>query len=184
MDNLILHTCCAPDLTYSYEYFSKTYNVFALFVNDNMDTFDEFQKRYEEVLKVAKHYGFECKNLEYENEIFLKNVVGLEDEPEMGKRCEVCHLLNFRKTANFCKENGFKIFSTTLTISPHKNVDLINSIGERVAKEFGLEFVKENLKKNDGFLKSVKISKELNLYRQNYCGCIFSRGKSGQGYKV
>lgn len=184
MENLILHTCCAPDLTYAYEFFSKKYIVFALFVNDNIDTFDEYQRRYGEVLKVAKHYRFECKNLQYENEIFLKSVVGLEGEPEMGRRCEICHLLNFRKTARYCVQNRFKIFSTTLTISPHKNIELINSIGEKVAKEFGLEFVKENLRKNDGFLKSVKISKELNLYRQNYCGCIFSRGKSGQRVKI
>lgn len=184
MENLILHTCCAPDLTYSYEFFSKKYNVIALFVNDNIDTFEEYKRRYQEVLKVAKHYGFESRNLEYENEIFLKNVLGFENEPETGKRCEICHLLNFRKTSKYCEENGFKFFSTTLTISPHKNVDLINSIGEKVAKEFGLEFVKENLRKNDGFLKSVKISKELDLYRQNYCGCIFSRGKSGQRNKI
>ncbi|HAF07069.1 TPA: hypothetical protein DCG82_01530 [candidate division WOR-3] len=184
METLILHTCCGPDLTYSYKFFSRRYNVISLFVNDNIDSEDEFNRRYEEVFKVAKYFSFESIKLKYENNNFLENITGLENEPEMGKRCEICHLINFKKVAKFCKENGYNLFSTTLTISPHKNVELINSVGEKVAKEFGIVFIKENLRKNDGFKESVKISKELNLYRQNYCGCIFSRGKSGQRVKI
>lgn len=167
-------------MTYSYIFFSKNFNVISVFANDNLDTYEEFEKRYEQVLKVSRHFNFQSIKCPYENRLFLESVKGFEKEPEKGERCKICHNLNLRKVARFCKENGFEYFSTTLTISPHKDAKLINTIGTNIAKEFGLNFIEADLKKSDGFLQSVKLSKELNLYRQNYCGCIFSRGKSGQ----
>jgi len=175
----LLHICCGPDLTYAYEYFSKNYDIIGCFVNDNIDSEEEFEKRYLQSEIVSKHYGFNLIKLKYDNARFMNEINGLENEKEQGKRCEICHRLNFEKTIEKAKQMNIKKVSTTLTISPHKNVDMINRVGRRVAEERGIDFIEEILRKNNGFLRSIEISKKLNLYRQNWCGCKFSRGYIG-----
>jgi len=177
MEQILLHTCCGPDLTYAYEYFSKKFRVCAYFANDNIDSAEEHERRWLQAERVAGHYSFEACKKEYEPSLFEAASKGLEEEREQGKRCEACHRMNFESTAKRAEELNIKNISTTLTISPHKNVEMINRIGREVAEGRGLHFEEENLRKGSGFKRSIEVSRALNLYRQNWCGCKFSRGK-------
>lgn len=179
MERLLLHICCGPDLTYAYEYFSKKYDVMCCFANDNIDTEEEFEKRFIQSSIVSAHYGFNLIKADYDPERFLTGVKGFENEEEQGERCFICHRLNFEKIADEALKANIKNISTTLTVSPHKNVEKINETGRDVADKYGLHFIEETLRKNNGFKRSVDVSKKLSLYRQNYCGCTFSRGNSG-----
>ncbi|HAV91706.1 TPA: recombinase [candidate division WOR-3 bacterium] len=179
MEQLLLHICCGPDLTYAYEYFNRDYEVTGCFVNDNMDTLEEFEKRYLQAEIVSDHYGFKLVKMDYNNERFLSKITGLENEREQGRRCEICHKLNFERLIEKAIKMNIKKVSTTLTISPHKNVEMINRAGREVTEGSGVEFVEETLRKNNGFLRSIEMTKKLNLYRQNWCGCKFSRGSIG-----
>ncbi len=178
MEKLLLHICCGPDLTYSYEYFSQKYDVTGFYYNPNIDTLEEYELRYKQVEIVSKHYGFNVIKCEYNPEEFLETVKGYENEPEMGSRCMICHRINLEKTIQYAKEHNYMNVSTTLTISPHKLVKRINEIAVEITEQYGINFIEEVLRKNNGFLRSIEISKELNLYRQNYCGCVFSRRNS------
>ena len=113
--------------------------------------------------------------LDYDKEKYEEMVVGLEKEKEGGARCYKCFELRLLKTAKFAKDNGFDIFTTTLSVSPYKNHNVLNEIGERISKEVGIEYLPANFKKNNGYLKSIENSKKFGLYRQNYCGCIYSK---------
>ncbi|MGE3063183.1 MAG: epoxyqueuosine reductase QueH [bacterium] len=179
MEQLLLHTCCGPDLTYAFEFFSRNYRVTGYFANDNIDSAMEYDKRFEQAAVVADEYGFEIIKKKYEPHKFEEVSRGLEEEPEQGIRCAECHRMNFRSAVEFAKIMKIDNISTTLTISPHKNVGMINRVGSEVASESGISFIGENLRKNDGFKKSLLLSKKLNLYRQSWCGCKFSRGKLG-----
>lgn len=176
MKKLLLHVCCGPDLTYSYEYFSALFSTSCLFTNSNIDTETEYEKRFKEAERVSLHYGFEIGKDEYLPEIFEAAAAGLEMEKERGRRCEACHRMNLRRTADAALKSGADGFATTLTISPHKDSLLINRIGREVSEEKGVSYIESDLKKNGGFLRSVAVSKEMNLYRQNYCGCKYSKG--------
>ncbi|MDD3804100.1 MAG: epoxyqueuosine reductase QueH [bacterium] len=179
MEHLLLHVCCGPDLTYAYEYFSKEYSVTGYFANDNIDTEEEYEKRFYQAKIVADHYKFMIIKKIYEPEKFLVASKNLENEREMGRRCEECHRMNFRSAVEKAKEINAGLVSTTLTISPHKNAEMINRIGCEEASKKSVRFVEENLKKHEGFKKATEISKRFNLYRQNWCGCKFSRGTIG-----
>ncbi|MDY6787097.1 MAG: epoxyqueuosine reductase QueH [candidate division WOR-3 bacterium] len=172
---LLLHICCGPDLTYAYEYFSKNYDVTGYFYNLNIDTADEYERRFEAADKVGRHYGFDVIKGHYEPEVFLNAVKGMEELPEKSRRCLKCHRVNLKATAMKAKSLNIDNFSTTLTISPHKPAEKINAIGRDISEMPGINFLEAILRKDNGFKKSVDISKELGLYRQNYCGCKFSR---------
>ena len=150
------------------------YQVTAYFYNPNIFPDTEYQKRLEAEKILCSH--FECNLVEetYNPDEFFEAAKGLEGEPEKGRRCDTCFELRLRKTAEFAKKNGINKFTTSIVISPHKSFSKLSQIGENVAKEFGLEYIAIDFKKKDGFLKTNKISKELKLYRQNYCGCKFS----------
>jgi len=177
MEKLLVHVCCGPDLTYSYEYFSGIFDTYAFFTNSNIDSNYEYEKRYRAAEIVAGHYNFAIEKDMYMPEEFERLAAGLESEMEMGARCAVCHRMNLKKTAKEAIQKGYDAFSTTLTISPHKNSELINVIGKDIEKECNIKYISANLKKNGGFLKSVLISKELKLYRQTYCGCKYAKGE-------
>jgi len=177
MEKLLIHVCCGPDLTYSFEYFARNFDTYAFFTNSNIDSNDEYEKRYREAETVAGHYNFSIEKDVYMPEEFELLAAGLENEQEMGARCAVCHRMNLEKTAKEAKQKGYDAFSTTLTISPHKNSELINGIGKDIEKDYGIKYISANLKKNGGFLRSVLISKELKLYRQIYCGCKYAKGE-------
>lgn len=179
MEQILLHVCCGPDLTYSYVHFSKEYCVRALFTNNNIDSSSEFEKRAEQAAIVGEKLGFEVETDEYAPHEFYSRVKGMEDMPEQGERCMLCHRMNLERTAGAAKEKAIRNFSTTLTISPHKNADRINEMGREIGEAYGVNFVSEILRKDGGFAKSVEMSKEMKLYRQNYCGCKFSRRDCG-----
>jgi predicted adenine nucleotide alpha hydrolase (AANH) superfamily ATPase len=171
---LLLHVCCAPDATVPYQRLKDEYEVIAFFYNPNIHGEEEYQKRLHEVERLAKLWDFPLIVGEYNVEQWFSAVRGLEDEPEGGKRCEVCYSLRLEETAKLAKELGCEAFATVLTISPHKKAEKINAIGKEAGERHGIAYLESDFKKKDGFKESVRISRELNLYRQNYCGCRFS----------
>lgn len=176
---LLLHACCAPCSSYCLEYLSKTFDITVLFYNPNIESENEFNKRVDELIRFIDECrsieGVNLEILDYDNSEFYDVVQGMEDAEEGGARCFKCYELRLRKTAEYAKENNFEYITTTLTISPHKNSDKINEIGLRVAEENGLKYLLSDFKKNDGFKRSIELSKEYDLYRQSFCGCEFSK---------
>ncbi len=176
---LLLHACCAPCSSYCLEYLSKTFDITVLFYNPNIESEMEFNKRVDELIRfIDECRSIEGVNLEiidYDNAEFYNAVEGLEDKEEGGARCFKCYELRLRKTAEYAKEHDFEYITTTLTISPHKNSDKINEIGVNVAEEYELKYLLSDFKKNDGFKRSIELSKEYDLYRQSFCGCEFSK---------
>lgn len=150
------------------------YQVTAYFYNPNIFPDTEYQKRLEAEKTLCSHFGCNLVEEVYNPDEFFEAAKGLEGEPEKGRRCDKCFELRLRKTAEFAKKSGINKFTTSIVISPHKSFQKLSQIGENIAREFGLEYIAIDFKKKDGFLKTNKISKELNLYRQNYCGCKFS----------
>ncbi len=174
-NKILLHSCCAICSGYPITLLKDMgYQVIVYFYNPNIYPTDEYQKRLEAQKKLCQHLNCELIEGEYDTDEFYTSVKGLENEPEKGKRCDKCFELRLTKTAKLAKELGITEFTTSIVISPHKNFAKLSEIGEIIAKENGLIFKAIDFKKQDGFLKTNKISKELNLYRQNYCGCEFS----------
>ncbi len=151
------------------------YDLTLFYYNPNIEPREEYEKRKAEEKKVCQHFGIPFVEGDYDNEAWLAFVKGLENEKEGGARCGKCFEFRLNKTADFAKENGFDLFATTLSVSPHKNTILINQIGENIKNIKKIDFLSENFKKKDGYLRSIQLSKEFNLYRQNYCGCHFAR---------
>ncbi len=172
---IVLHACCAICSAHPVSYLKDMgYRVIVYFYNPNIYPVQEYQKRFEAQRTLCEHFGCELVEGKCKPELYYDFVKGFEDEPEKGLRCDKCFELRLRKTAEFAKSIGVNEFTTSIVISPHKNFSKLTSIGERIAKETGIEYLAVDFKKKDGFLKTNKISKELNLYRQNYCGCSFS----------
>ena len=176
MKKILLHACCATCSGYPIEKLREMdYEPIIYFFNPNIFPPEEFDKRLNELIKYAekKDVGLIIDKQDSSN--WYNAIAGLENEPEKGKRCDKCIELRLFKTAQKAKELGIREFTTSLTISPHKNFDKIHALGENIAKDFELIYPPFNFKKKDGFLKTNQISKELNLYRQNYCGCKFAK---------
>jgi len=175
---MLLHCCCAPCATYVIEYLKPDYDLSLLYYNPNIEPIDEFKKRKNELLKLLQRANLESEvlllNCEYDNAVYLNTVLSLQEEPEGGKRCDVCYRIRLAETAKKAKADGFDIFATTLSVSPHKNAEKINEIGLKQAEEHGIEFLQANFKKKDGYLQSIKQTEKYNLYRQKYCGCKVS----------
>lgn len=174
-DLMLLHICCAPCSTYVLEVLRADYNVTGFFYNPNIHPENEYQKRKNEAKRYTHDTGIKLVCGEYEDKRWFDIVKGLEDEPEGGERCSLCFRMRLSETAKYASENGYNIIATTLSISPHKNASLINQIGNEITEEYKLEFYSADFKKRGGFEKSIKMSKEFGLYRQSYCGCIFSK---------
>lgn len=175
---LLLHTCCAPCVTVPIERLGSEYDITCFFYNPNIHPEDEFRRRMIALKKLASELKIELIAPEYHSEIWFEQIRGLENEPEQGRRCAICFEMRLQETARLAKAEGFDLFTTTLTISPHKNSSLINQIGVELSREFQIEFLEANFKKKDGYQRSLELSQHFNLYRQNYCGCIFSRESS------
>ena len=171
---LVLHICCAPDQAWVTKVLKEDYDLVGFFCNPNIHPEMEYSKRLEESKMVAKRYGTPFFADAYEPKIWQRAIKGLEETPEGGKRCEECFLFRLRRTARFCKENGYTRYTTTMSISPHKRIETLNKKGNEAADKFGVTYCEFNFKKKNGFLNSIRLSKELNLYRQDYCGCIYS----------
>lgn len=178
---ILLHSCCAPCSTSTIERLSQFYNVTVFYYNPNIYPIEEYLKRKSEQLRfidiLNKNYpyiniGF--IDSDYESEKFYEAVKGFEREPEGGARCPICFKLRLEKTAIMAKALEFDLFGTTLTVSPHKNAELINSIGVSLQNKHDIRFLQSNFKKGDGYKRSIELSKQFDIYRQNYCGCEFA----------
>lgn len=175
MKKMLLHSCCGPCSTQVIEVLKKDYDLTIYYYNPNIDCDEEFAHRLAEQKRYCQIANIDVIDDGYNPQEFLCRVKGLENEREGGARCPVCFKLRLSKTAQKAKEGGFDCFGTTLTVSPHKNSTIINAIGKSVEEEEGIEFVEGNYKKQEGYKKSIELSKKYNLYRQNYCGCKFAK---------
>lgn len=175
---LLLHACCAPCSTACLERLAADFDVTVYYYNPNMDGVEEYEKRAAEARRfIDEVYGDKVGLIieKYEPSEFYKAAFGLENLPEGGARCTECFGLRLNKTAEYAKRNGYECICTTLTVSPYKNAPLLNEIGKKAAKVHGVEWIYSDFKKANGYLRSIELSKKYGLYRQNYCGCEFSK---------
>lgn len=170
---VLLHVCCGPCAVGSIPKI-EDHDITLYFANSNINSEDEFEKRFDATVTVSNHYENKLVKEPYNHDEWLKYISGLEDEPEKGARCLKCFRFSFILAAKKAVELGIENFTSTLTISPHKNSKAIMEIGQDVAKEYGVNFLMVDFCKENGFKLSTELSKELNLYRQKYCGCEFS----------
>lgn len=176
---LLLHSCCAPCSTYVLEYLSNYFEITVYYYNPNIFPLEEYHKRAKEqqylIRKMETRYPMKCVVGEYESERFYELAQGLEDEPECGLRCDKCYELRLRKTGELAKELKMDFFTTTLTISPLKKADKLNEIGVQLEAELGVRYLISDFKKKNGYKRSTELSKEYELYRQDFCGCVYSK---------
>lgn len=187
---LLLHSCCAPCSSYVLEYLSQFFQITVLYYNPNIYPQEEYDMRVKEQKAFIERFSKKAsKQTEpdkiflaidfvegcYEKERFYQAVKGLEDIPEGGERCFQCYELRLREAAEYALRLGMDYFTTTLSISPLKNADRLNEIGEALAKEYGIAYLNSDFKKKNGYKRSVELSQEYGMYRQDYCGCIFSK---------
>lgn len=175
---LLLHSCCGPCSTAVITRLINYFDITIYYYNPNIEPINEYLKRKEEQLKVIRELGVKYINCDYENDIYRKTVKGLEDLPEGSKRCFLCFKLRLLKTALKAKEENFEYFGTTLTVSPHKNSEVINLIGKDLEENIKVKYLYSDFKKKEGYKISIELSKKFNLYRQNYCGCLFSKNEN------
>ena len=180
--SLLLHSCCAPCSSYVLEYLAPYFQICDFYYNPNISPKREYEDRKEELMRLITEMGLstEVTFLEgtYQPEDFFAMAKGLEDLPEGGERCFKCYEMRLRESAKIAKEQGADYFATTLTISPLKNAQKLNEIGERLAEEYGVKYLPSDFKKKNGYKRSVELSAQHELYRQNYCGCVFSKMQS------
>jgi len=172
---MLLHICCAPCSTHVVDVLKKEYNLTGFFYNPNIHPDDEYLKRKAELERYSKAIGIDIICGEYEKKLWLDMAKGMEDMPEGGERCSMCFRMRLDKTAEYAKEQGYNVIATTLSISPHKNASKINQIGRAIAEKHRISFYEADFKKRGGFEKSISMSRDFGLYRQSYCGCIFSK---------
>ena len=183
---LLLHSCCGPCSSYVLEYLSKYYRITLLWYNPNIWPPEENEKRlvYQRKIIDALGLGEEVTILipAYDHDKYPQAVAGLEGEPEGGERCTECFRLRLHEAASAAKEKGIALYCTTLTVSPHKNAEKINRLGEEIGWEYGVRFLPSDFKKRNGYKRSIELSREYDLYRQDYCGCEFAyRGQDEAG---
>lgn len=179
MPSLLLHACCAPCSSACLEYLYQHFNITIFYYNPNISPKAEFDKRLLEekrlISEMLPNEDIEVLEGEYNYDEFLEIAKGLEDVPEGGERCFKCYRLRLEETARLASAQGFDYFCTTLSISPLKNAQKINEIGFEVAEKYGIEWLPSDFKKKEGYKRSIELSKQYNLYRQNFCGCVFSK---------
>ncbi|MGO3752293.1 MAG: epoxyqueuosine reductase QueH [Peptoniphilaceae bacterium] len=176
---LLLHSCCAPCSSAVLERLSKYFKITILYYNPNIDTSIEFERRVKEQEYLIKNIDLEDRIeimvIGYNSKEYYDFIEGHEDEVEGGKRCELCFELRLEKTAEIAKELGFDFFTTTLSISPHKNSKILNEVGEKAANKYEIDYLYSDFKKKEGYKRSIELSEKYDLYRQDYCGCEFSK---------
>ena len=178
---VLLHSCCAPCSSQVLSRLSDYFNVTVLYYNPNIEPFSEYEKRKEEQKRFIKTFKGKNKidflDCDYDNESFKNIAKGYEDAPEGGERCHRCYYLRMEKTCILAKEKGYDYFCTTLSVSPFKNSQVLNQIGNDLEQKYNIKYLYSDFKKEDGYKKSIEYSKKYNLYRQNYCGCNYSKPK-------
>jgi len=176
---LLLHACCAPCSSYVLEYLAEHFNITVFFYNPNITEKDEYEKRKDELKRLIreKHFRYPVKMIDgdYSPDLFFAMAKGKEHIPEGGERCFLCYEMRLRETARLANELGFEYFCTTLTVSPHKNAAKLNELGGKLSEEYNIPYLYSDFKKRNGYKRSIELSAEYGLYRQNYCGCIYSR---------
>ena len=179
--SLLLHSCCAPCSSYVLKYLSEYFKITLLYFNPNISPESEYMKRVAEQKRLIESMPFKNKvefvEGRYEPREFYDAVKGYEEEPEGGRRCHICYEMRLREAAEYAKKGGYDYFTTTLSISPLKKSDVLNEIGERVGIEYGIAHLPSDFKKRNGYKQSIELSKEYDLYRQNFCGCVFQKGR-------
>jgi predicted adenine nucleotide alpha hydrolase (AANH) superfamily ATPase len=175
---LLIHSCCAPCSSYVLEYLSEFFDITIYYYNPNIFPEEEYDKRVEEQQRLIKAMPLKSKvqfiQGNYQPAEYYEHVKGLEKEPEGGKRCFACYELRLREAAKLAAAGGFDYYTTTLSISPYKNAEKLYEIGEKLGKEYGVAYLPSDFKKKNGYKRSIELSKEYGLYRQDYCGCVFS----------
>ena len=181
---LLMHSCCAPCSSYCLSYLAEYFSITVLYYNPNISPEDEYYKRIKEQERLVDRLPVKNKisfaEGEYEPLKFFQMAEGMEDMPEGGARCFKCYEMRQRKAAEYALAHGFDYFTTTLSVSPHKNAQVLNETGLRLEKEYGVKYLVSDFKKKGGYQKSIQYSREYNLYRQDYCGCIFSQREREQ----
>lgn len=180
MKKLLLHTCCGPCAIYVARKLREDFVVTLYFFNPNIHPENEYHLRLAEIKKWASKDKFKVIKAEYKLNQWFAAVKGLEKEPEGGKRCLVCYRFRLQQTAKYAEDNGYDIFTTTLSISPHKKASNINLIGKELEKEYELKFMEADWKKQDGFKHACEMSKQEEFYRQDYCGCVYSKAQNSK----
>ena len=179
---LLLHVCCAPCSSYVMEYLSQYFDITACFYNPNISPKSEYDYRAQELVRLTDAmplpYPVSCKIMEYDPSSFLAIAKGLEYEPEGGARCTACYRLRLTETAKIAAAEGYDYFTTTLSISPLKDAVRLNTIGGELAQEYGVPYLFSDFKKREGYKRSIQLSAEYDLYRQDYCGCAYSKAES------
>lgn len=181
---LFLHSCCAPCSSYVFEYLSQYFSITDFFYNPNINPPHEYEKRVEEIKRLIRElpvqHPIQFVEGDYRPEDFFAMAKGLEEIPEGGERCFRCYRMRLEETARLAAEGGYDYFTTTLTISPLKNAEKLNEIGEELAEKYGVRHLPSNFKKKNGYKRSIELSAEYDLYRQNYCGCVFSKREAAE----
>ena len=174
---LLLHSCCAPCSSYCLEYLSEYFDITVFYFNPNIEDF-EFERRYNEQVRLVGEMKtkrpVEVVRGAHDTELYYKAVAGHENDPEGGERCKICFELRLEEAAKYAKEQRFDFFTTTLSISPLKDSQVLNAIGSRISEKYGVRYLYSDFKKRNGYLRSIELSKKHSLYRQDYCGCIYS----------
>ena len=180
---LLLHACCAPCSSHTLLFLCDYFRITLYFFNPNIAPESEYIYRKVELIRLVKELGLDVEIIseDYDSSPFYELAKGLEDLPERGERCRKCIGYRLRKTAETAKKLGCDYFTTTLTISPHKDCEFINQYGGQLAEEMGIAYLFSDFKKHDGYKHSIQLSKEYNLYRQDYCGCVYSRRAKENG---
>ena len=176
--SLLLHSCCGPCSSYCIEYLSQYFKVTVFYYNPNIYPDEEYYHRVKEqqrfINEFPTQYPVDFIEGDYEKDKFYEIAKGLEHEPEKGARCLKCYELRLKKTAELALEKRFDFFTTTLTISPMKDSQVLNEIGQRIAEDVGVKWLPSDFKKREGYKRSTELSKEYDMYRQDYCGCVYS----------
>lgn len=173
---LLLHSCCAPCSSACLERLKEYFQITVLYYNPNIEQEEEYEKRKNEQIRFLKETGWaDFLDCDHDKSAYEEIAKGYESEPERGARCYRCYALRLDKTGQVAKENAFDYFATTLTLSPHKNAEWLNQIGEEVAGRYGVSYLFSDFKKKGGYPRSIALSKEYNLYRQDFCGCKYSK---------
>lgn len=179
---LFLHACCAPCSSYVLEYLTEHFNVTVFFYNPNITEKEEYEKRKNELKRLIaeKPFRYPVKMIDgdYSPQLFFDMAKGKEQVPEGGERCFLCYEMRLKETARLAKELQYEYFCTTLSVSPHKNAVKLNELGAEYSKKYDIPYLYSDFKKRNGYKRSIELSAEYGLYRQNYCGCVYSRMQS------
>lgn len=179
---LLLHVCCAPCSSYVLEYLSRYFDITACFYNPNISPKSEYDYRAQELIRLTQEIPLSrpvlCRISDYDPVAFAAIAKGLESEPEGGERCTACYRLRLTETAKIAASEGFDYFTTTLSISPLKDAVRLNAIGGELSQQYGVPYLYSDFKKREGYKRSIQLSAEHNLYRQDYCGCAFSKAEA------